>query len=72
MQVTQDADGITVSQNQYLNNVKPIPINISRACNKLEDCNKTEQENLRSLVGQTGWMSTNSRPDVSHDVLDMS
>ncbi|KAK4314174.1 hypothetical protein Pmani_014507 [Petrolisthes manimaculis] len=49
---------------QYLKNVKPVPINITRACNKLEDCNKTEQENLRSLVGQIGWMSTNTRPDT--------
>ncbi|KAK4327467.1 hypothetical protein Pmani_002131 [Petrolisthes manimaculis] len=72
LQVTQDDDGITISQSQYLKNVKPVPINITRACNKLEDCNKTEQENLRSLVGQIGWMSTNTRPDVSYDVLNMS
>ncbi|KAK4322794.1 hypothetical protein Pmani_006461 [Petrolisthes manimaculis] len=64
LQVTQDDDGITISQSQYLKNVKPVPINITRACNKLEDCNKTEQENLRSLVGQIGWMSTNTRPDM--------
>ena len=73
LEVKQDKCGITLSQNQYLKSVKTVPVNVSRACNKLEDCNETEQENLRSLVGQIGWLSINTRPDVSCcDVLDMS
>ena len=72
LEVKQDNSGITLSQNQYLRSVKPVPVNVTRACNKLDECNVIEQENLRSLVGQIGWLSTNTKPDVSYDLLEMS
>ena len=71
MQVTQDDDGMILDQHQCLKSVKSIPINVTKACNSFEDCNKTEEEHLRSLLGQIGWMSTNTRPDVSYDALDL-
>ena len=72
LEVKQDEHGINLSQKHYLQNVKSVPINAKRACNKLEDCNETEKENFRSLVGQIGWLGTNTRPDVSYDVLNFS
>ena len=35
-------------------------------------CNDDEKEDFRSLVGQLGWLCTNSRPDLSYDVLELS
>lgn len=72
LEVRQNDSGITLSQNQYLKIVEPVPVNVTRACHKMEDCNATEQENLRCLVGQIGWLSINTRPDVSYDVLELS
>ena len=36
------------------------------------DCNKEERERFRSLVGQLGWLCTNSRPNLSYSVLELS
>ena len=36
------------------------------------ECNDEEREGLRSLVGQLGRLCTNSRSDLSYDVLELS
>ena len=35
-------------------------------------CTAEEKEKYRSLVGQLGWLSSNSRPDLAFDVLELS
>ena len=72
LDVNQNENKIMLNQNKYYNMLDPIPVSAARASCKRDDCNKTEIENLRSLVGQLGWVCTNTRPDLSYDVLELS
>ena len=72
LEVSQSKDGIIMSQNEYLKSVQPIPVSAGRASQKNGDCNEEEIKNLRSIVGQVGWLSTHTRPDMSYEVLELS
>ena len=72
LKFVQKENGIELNQNQYCKVVDPIPVSAARASRKLENCNKKEIDNLRSLVGQLGWLCTSTRPDLSYDVLELS
>ena len=52
--------------------VQPIQISVGRANQKAVPCNETEIKKFRSLVGQINWLSTQSRPDLSFDALELS
>ena len=72
LEVKQDEKGITLSQNEYLKSIQPIQISPGRANQKADPCNEDEIKKYRSLVGQINWLSTQSRPDVSFDALELS
>ena len=72
LEVKQDKKCITLSQNEYLKSVQPIHISAGRANQKADPCNEDEIKKFRSLVGQINWLSTQSRPDVSYDALELS
>ena len=72
LSMKQNKNDVTIDQNLYAKSIKPINITKSRAMKKEDYCNKDEIEQLRSLVGQLGWLSSNSRPDISFDVLELS
>ena len=72
LEIKQDKKGITLSQNEYLKSVQPIQISAGRANQKANPCNEDEIKKYRSLVGQINWLSTQSRPDVSYDALELS
>lgn len=72
LEVSQNKEGITLSQNEYLKSVQPIPLSAGRASQKNEDCNSGEMKSLRSMVGQIGWLSAHTRPDMSYEVLELS
>ena len=61
-----------MSQNEYLKSIQPIQISPGRANQKADPCNEDEIKKYRSLVGQINWLSTQSRPDVSFDALELS
>ena len=66
------SEDVKLDQNAYVESIKPIPIAAARAMKKDEYCNKVEFDQYRGLVGQLGWLCTNSRPDISFDVLELS
>lgn len=72
LEIKQDKKGITLSQNEYMKTVQPIQISAGRANQKADPCNEPEIKKFRSLVGQINWLSTQSRPDVSYDALELS
>ena len=73
LEVDQDKDGqICLNQNNYSKSLKTINITNERLLQKDDDCCETEKEEMRSVVGQLGWLSANSRPDLSFDVLELS
>ena len=47
-------------------------IEVNKSQTKDQDVSKEEYEELRSLIGQLGWLSNNTRPDISYDVLELS
>ena len=59
-------------KNEFCKTLQAIQINPDRIKNKDLVCTNEEKEMHISLVGQLGWLSTNSRPDLSFDVLELS
>ena len=72
LEVKQHDDSIILSQNMYLKDVQPIAVSAGRATRKNEGCNAQEMKSLRSMVGQLGWLSTHTRPDMRYEVLELS
>ena len=72
MNIEQYDKGVIVHQNEFCKTLQAIQINPNRMNNKDLVCTDEEKEKYRSLVGQLGWLSTNSRPDLSYDVLELS
>ena len=63
---------IHLNQNKYSKTIKTIQVTNERAVQKEELCTEKEKEEMRSVIGQLGWLSSNSRPDLSYDVLELS
>ena len=72
LDIVQNEHGVTLNQNEYCKSLKSINVSAVRGLDKNVECNEEEKESLRSLVGQLGWLCTNSRPDLSYDVLELS
>lgn len=72
LNIVQNEQGVTVDQNEYCKSLKSINVSAGRGIHKNMECNEEEKECFRSLVGQLGWLCTNSRPDLSYDVLELS
>ena len=72
MNIEQCDNGVIVHQNEYCKTLQAIQINPHRKKYKDLICTNEEKEKYRSLVGQLGWLCTNSRPDLSYDVLELS
>ena len=72
MSIEQCKDGVNIHQNDYYNTLKPIKLHPKRIKDKHEGCTVQENDDYRSLVGQLGWLCSNSRPDLSYDVLELS
>ncbi|CAL4179441.1 unnamed protein product, partial [Meganyctiphanes norvegica] len=71
LDIQQTNDGIVLGQSSYLETVE----NISIERGKYEDSdtvNKNDSDNLRTLVGQLNWLGSQTRPDCSFDVLELS
>ena len=72
MSIEQCKDGVNIHQNDYYNTLQPIKLHPKRIKDKHEGCTVQENDDYRSLVGQLGWLCSNSRPDLSYDVLELS
>ena len=71
LNISQNAECITVNQNDYLDKVKfeELP---SRYTRSESDLNSTDYTLFRSLVGSVNWMSNGTRPDVSFAMINLS
>ena len=70
--VYQDAMAIYLSQKEYVNELKEIPIDPLRKNVKDYPVTSEEKESLRSLIGQLNWLATQTRPDLSYAVSELS
>ena len=65
--------GITmiVDQNNYAEEIENVPFEIKGRKNE-EKVSQSELRGLRSIVGQIHWISSQTRPDLSFDALELS
>ena len=68
----EDNNGIRISQNEYISGMKEIPTARTRQAQRFSPLNATEIDELKSLVGQLNWTATQTRPDLSYEVLELS
>jgi len=72
LDIQQSKSGVMKSQQGYLNSIDPIPITRERSMEKEELANKKETELLIIMTGQLNWLMTQTRPDGSYNVLELS
>ena len=72
IQLQQGNDGIYVSQNEYLNDLTEIKIKETRCSEKNSPINDEERTELRAVIGQLNWLATQTRPDLSYEVCELS
>ena len=61
-----------MDQINYINSIRNIDITNERKKQKDEKLNKEENDNLRTLVGQLGWIAGQTRPDLAFEVCQLS
>ena len=64
--------GLFIQQQSYVDEMKPMEISTKRKQDRQAFLNKEEIRKFRGKVGQLNWISTQSRPDVTYDVLCLS
>ena len=70
LHIKKNAHGIEVNQNQYVHELKDDDLKSS--IKVTGDLSKYETRLLRSIIGQIHWVSSQTRPDLCFDILDLS
>ena len=70
--ITQDADFVTLDQFDYGKNIKPVILEPGRNLQKDSDLTANEKTQYLSLLGKLSWMSYITRPDLKWDVYNAS
>ena len=69
--ITQDDQGITVDQTEYVQNLEIFDLDTERLkMNRVMD--QTETTNLRQYCGSLNWAVGTSRPDLSFQMINLS
>ena len=72
LQVSQTQEGISVSQDTYIQEIQPIPLCRSRGEQKTYEIDDQEKKQLKCLGGQMMCVSTQTRPDLSYETCAMT
>ena len=64
--------GVTVDQTNYIKSIAPMKLNPDRKKQRKSPLSEVEKEEFRKLIGQLNWASTQTRPDISYDVCELS
>ena len=72
LNIEHSEDGIILQQHGYSSDMKMLNISELRSMRSNDDLSDTERTSLREVSGQLNWLSNQSRPDLSYDVLEMS
>ena len=72
LHVEQNCENITMHQNDYINSISDIDTSLEKYSRNSQELNAAETKSLRTMVGQLGWVSTQTRPDIAFDFLELS
>ena len=65
-------NGFNIDLSSYMPSIRQIPLMTKRIGKKDEQTNESEKGEIRSLLGKFLWPATQSRPDISYSVSNMS
>ena len=65
-------DHITMSQNDYVQDLKPIQMDHKMKANRSSLLSDEELEEYRVVVGQLMWLANQTRPDIAFEVCELS
>ena len=72
LNIRHSNDGILLNQHRYAAELCQVNITTSRLQRLKDELNSTERNSLQETAGQLNWLATQSRPDVSCDVLELT
>lgn len=72
MEIQHREDCIILHQQSYIDSLQGIPVSVMRASGKQNMLTQGEITQLREVIGQTNWVTTQTRPDINFDVLELS
>ena len=72
LELDQTADSVTLSQNEYIQKLKPASVTIARRVDKQAPLDRAECRQFRQIVGQINWAAQQTRPDLLFEVMELS
>ena len=69
--IFQDKTGIFANQAKYVEELQEIDVKHIKKEDKYLPVNELERKQLRSVIGQLNWLSTQTRPDISFAVSSL-
>ena len=71
LNICKTTSGIILDQSSYANDIDDVKISVNGRSNDAK-LDKQELTELRSITGQVHWVSSQTRPDISFDALELS
>ena len=71
LNICKTSSGIILDQSSYANDIDDVNINVNGRSHDAK-LDKHELTELRSITGQVHWVSSQTRPDISFDALELS
>ena len=69
--LSQENDAILLNQKDYIMSLETLKVDL-KSKTRNSDSSDNEKDKFRALVGQLNWVSTQTRPDISFDVCELS
>ena len=67
LHIKQTGHDIDIDQEGYISDINPIVIEDERNRKGCEAITTSERQQLRAVIGQLNWLSTQTRPDIAYD-----
>ena len=71
LNMSQNSDGVSIHQENYIPSIAPISVPENRYSMRKEELTPDEKEKLKRLSGQMLWMSSQTYPDMSYETCIM-
>lgn len=70
--IDQTQGGLVIQQKKYIEEIKIMPISTTRKTDRQAFLNSEETRDFRGVIGQLNWISGQTRPDATFDMLALS